>query len=169
MIILRTTVVSRLALLLAACAALAASAADVAVSDYHQCGGTVGSCHGNCFDAPWPNHFCTSAESDCIRYNEEHWQCEPRKEPSAGEFTLKEWSQCGGRGGECNKYAACEDSAFSGYTCAGSKECVRLVGPAALLPLRHGKHDCVIMLPRTMLTRNHIICLSCVHVQVCGR
>lgn len=113
------------------------------VGDYKQCGGSGGDCKNFCDDAPWPNHKCSSSNAKCDRLSAWHWQCQPGsngdshnnggnngnngQENNSGK-TIATWQQCGGKGGECQKYGNCADAPFgNGYACASGNTCVKQV------------------------------------------
>jgi hypothetical protein len=115
--------------------ALGSAFAGMPVADHMQCGGKGGQrCSNNnpaCKDAPWADAVCSNSKSKCQRINEWHWQCVPGAESSKPATTsgtvLAAWQQCGGKGAECNKAGACNDSPFANYVCADGYSCQRSV------------------------------------------
>lgn len=155
--------------LLIALMAIPTTLADQPVRDYQQCGGESGECSQfrGCKDGPWDYYFCDNANSKCERNNQWHWQCNPSGAPqggssgssqqgsqggasSGGAQTLPAWSQCGGKGSECNKFGHCADAPFrTGYACPSGYFCTREVSdgvPEAVPPPR-----CMLNSSRTFL------------------
>lgn len=110
----------------------AAGAPAASVADYEQCGGLGGLCaeRGVCQDAPWAG--CASSGSQCERVDQWHWQCDPilassgRHGAGGDAGTLAAWQQCGGKGGDCERYGQCADAPFPAYACPAGCSCARL-------------------------------------------
>lgn len=82
-----------------------------------------------------------------MQQDEWYWQCQPGgnnnintnnnggnggNENNGGKG-IGMWQQCGGKGGECNKFGGCSDAAFRGASCSGGSVCKRQVGRVHLL------------------------------------
>jgi hypothetical protein len=44
---------------------------------------------------------------------------------AAAQTVLQQWQQCGGMGGSCQQYGACNDAPFPGTECAAGNACTR--------------------------------------------
>jgi hypothetical protein len=89
-------------------------------------------------NGPYPGKTCPTGSS-CLKQSNWYFQCLPTEGytciptdgaapggsgGSGSQFTLNWWDQCGGLGGNCNKYT-CVDGAFPNYACPSGTSCQR--------------------------------------------
>jgi hypothetical protein len=111
----------------------------------------------HCADAAWPFATCSNSKFACKRITEWHWQCEQgsgsaeskpntnienkpntnnggntntntNTQPAGGSTKpIADYQQCGGKGGSCNDFKSCTDTAWPNIKCANpSFACLRI-------------------------------------------
>jgi hypothetical protein len=115
------------------------SASTLSVPNYQQCGGTGGLCKDGtdkpCTNATWPAAKCADPTFTCTAINQYHWQCSPADFVIVLEEVdiIADHHQCGGKGGDCKAFGACEDSPFPTAICHEHSICAQEVSKRAPL------------------------------------